>query len=200
MKPSVLLPIHFDTHEGNAKQVLLHESTHIKYWHAFIKMQRESYALNLLKASQMQNEDSVVYSDFAKDSIKERIVAIMNFKMMSVFALVVSLSIPVSVASAFATTDNLVDGKIVEEVAVDFQKDNTSQSSLNAYVDQSQVLRAAKRLYMYDFEYISDSMPPEKINISFKDRGYAYKGTLTMFELQINGKYYAYYEGWTSRV
>lgn len=173
--------------------------------------QRESYALNLLKSSQMQYKDSIVYSGFAKNSIKERIVAIMSFKKMSVYALVLSLSIPTCVATVFATTDNRVDGNNTNDIEIVASENNLqvseevfltiNESKLTMYVDENEIARAAHNLYIDDYEYISTSMPPEKITVKFTDSGYTYKGTLSLYELQIkNGKYYGYYEGWTSRV
>lgn len=252
LKPGILVPANFDiNHEMSAKQIMLHECMHIKYWHSFIKLmlailvssnwfnpcawilfkfinrdmeiscdrhvlellgreQRESYALNLIQASQMQYKDSIVYSGFAKNSIKERIVAIMSFKKMSVFALVLSLSIPVSVATAFATTDNRVtDNQIYKGLAV--KNISEVETIENAIVSVSEDLvkssnqeigtRAAGNLYVDDFERITTYMSPEKIEITFIDSGCTYTGILTIYEMQvIDGKYHGYYRGWTAKV
>ncbi|WMI79884.1 M56 family metallopeptidase [Anaerotignum sp. MB30-C6] len=172
--------------------------------------QRESYALNLLKASQMQYRDSVVYNGFAKNSIKERIVAIMSFKKMSVFALVLSFSIPASVATVFATTDNRFDGNYVSDLEVVEEVGGyqvyeevfvtMNESELATYTDKSVVTRAARDIYIDDYEHITTYRSPDTIVVKFTDSGYTYKGTLSLTEMKVqNGKYYGYYRGWTAR-
>lgn len=173
--------------------------------------QRESYALNLLKASQMQYRDSVVYNGFAKNSIKERIVAIMSFKKMSVFALVLSFSIPASVATVFATTDNMIvvgEMNQVNEVAIIEEAELSVSEQPMVLMSQTEVATHirpnaifASKLYVDDYEYITTKRSPDKIFISFDHSGHTYEGTLTLFEMQVkNGKYYGYYEGWTERI
>ncbi|WP_313526173.1 M56 family metallopeptidase [Anaerotignum sp.] len=174
--------------------------------------QRESYALNLLSASQMQYNDSIVFSGFAKNSIKERIVAIMKFKKMSVFAFGLSMLLPVGVATVFATTDNRLDGSKVSDIEIVTQEDDRLknngetvltfiESELKMYVDKGEIAGAARNIYIDDYEYITTSMPPEKITVKFTISGYTNKGTLYLYEVENkSGKYYGYYDGWTTRV
>ncbi|WP_304509803.1 M56 family metallopeptidase [Anaerotignum sp.] len=252
IRPGILIPTDFDINqEMSAKQIMLHECMHIKYWHSFIKLmlailvssnwfnpcawilfkfinrdmeiacdrhvlellgreQRESYALNLIQASQMQYKDSIVYSGFAKNSIKERIVAIMSFKKMSAFALVLSLSIPVSVATAFATTDNHVNDNQVKKLVVhDESKVETIEDAIVSVSEddlaksgrQEVVTRAARDLYVEDYERVTTYMSPEKLEVTFENSGCTYAGTLTIYEMQvIDGKYHGYYHGWAKKV
>ena len=73
---------------------------------------KKKYADSLVNYAQKLNfnESNNLYNHFIKNSLEERMYAIMNLKKASVFSTVVSLAFVGSVFTVFATTDNYIDG------------------------------------------------------------------------------------------
>lgn len=174
--------------------------------------ERESYAMNLIHSAEKQCDNSVVCSGFTKESIRERIVAIMNFKKISIVMFLVSMIIPASVTTVFATNDNemikstlnqvaFIDieaGATVEKGLVNPEEDFTEQE-ISTYVLDSQT-RASKSLRITSYEYVTYSTPPDTLIVTLKYEGYTYSGTLSLDEYNYkSGKYTAYYTGYVYR-
>ncbi len=176
----------------------------------FGREQRKVYALNILHAAKSENSSSVVYSGFArsKSSIKERVIAIMNFKKLSAVVVMTSLAIPFGVANVFATTDNKAVGSEFEAQMVVNEVDflaseedtvaiNVEFEDLQSYATSDYSTKAVSSIDVIDYTYVTyGKMPPSKITVTSERNGYTYKGTLTCTDINIDGdKYTGYYSG-----
>lgn len=173
--------------------------------------EKKSYAFNLIYSAQQEKSSSVVYSNFARSSVKERIEAIMNFKKMSVFAGIVSIMIPASVVTAFATTDVVMSQKEMSGITIIQEKKESvittgaMQNSIymegnikdiKPYIDKIKQDNAYK---IKDYKYIVyEKLPPQEMIYSVEENGFRYEGVLVCDFVKCDykkEKYTGYYSG-----
>ncbi len=178
---------------------------------------KETYARTLIDMAKWQNKKPVFCNNFVERNIlKERIIMIMKLKKTSWVMTLTSLLIFSSAVTAFATTDVCVDlsGKDKNKIEVlqieavengaslvNWDKEidlELSYEEIEQYISQEEVTRAASKIYLKDYEYRSDTLSPEMINVTVKKDGYTYKGTLSLsrYEKTTGGKYVGYYCGY----
>lgn len=169
--------------------------------------ERESYALNLIHMAKSQSLEGAFYSGFAKNVMKERIVAIMKYKKTTMAALVISMLIPTGVASAFGTNDNYIFndetniGKISTSIGgmgavSDVKEIYVSYEDVEPYV-VAQNERAVSSIVLDAYEYVTyDQTPPATLEIIMNKEGHIYKGTVRLVHLEIEGsKFTGFYSG-----
>lgn len=177
---------------------------------------REGYSLALIDMAKRQQCKNMLYSNFVKRSLlKERVQAIMKFKRTSRVAAIASACILLGTATAFATTDTIVDGKTINEADleisipedveyVELYNDETieiecSYEDLQKYITEDKTTtRAASYIEIENYKYVSDSALPKNITVKMDKDGYTYKGTLklqrTVYDAE-NSRYVGYYSG-----
>jgi len=159
---------------------------------------KKKYAESLANYAQKLNfnESNNLYNHFIKNSLEERMYAIMNLKKASVFSTVVSLAFVCSVFTVFATTDRYVDGDEIyvesEIISVEPQggfvpeinfsdeipEIELDYSDIKDYVTNDEISRAATSIYVTNYKYESYGSIPQSIKVSTKKDGYTYTGTL----------------------
>lgn len=128
-----------------------------------------------------------------KDVVKERVVAIMNFKKVSGFALTLSLVLPMSMSTVFATTDMFIDGQEVQGNIVIKEPGNESMEYTSETIEVTMEeisgslvqphtgeieTKAPSYLVVENYQYISYGSSPTSLKASLKEGGYTYSGTL----------------------
>ncbi len=171
--------------------------------------EKESYAFNLIYSAEIETHSSVVYNNFAKSSIRERIEAIMNFKKMSVFAGIVSIMIPASVVTAFATTDVVLSPKEMSAITVVQEREadsiSTQKMENNIYMQgsikdiEAYAVKENTDYTVTDYEYIVyEKQPPQNITYFIEEKGLSYEGVLVCSVVKYDNKkqkYIGYYSG-----
>lgn len=169
--------------------------------------ERESYALNLIHMAKSQSLEGAFYSGFAKNVMKERIVAIMKYKKTTMAALVISMLIPTGVASAFGTNDNYVfyDEVSVGEMTASAEELSSASDTEAIFVSYEDVEpyvvaqkeRAVSSIVLDAYEYVTyDRTPPATLLITLEKDGHTYKGTVRLVHLEIEGsKFTGFYSG-----
>ncbi len=177
---------------------------------------KKKYADSLVNYAQKLNfnESNNLYNHFIKNSLEERMYAIMNLKKASVFSTVVSLAFVGSVFTVFATTDNYIDGDEIyvesEIISVEPQggfvpeinfsdeipEIELDYSDIEYYITENKTNRAAYSINITNYRYESYGSIPPSIKVSTNKDGYTYTGTLTLGTYTVDGnRYIGYYSG-----
>lgn len=186
--------------------------------HHLDKKQRKAYANNLVSTVEKIHRESIFLNHYKSNLINERVEAIMNFKKMTVGAMVMTLLIPMGMTTAFASTDIFVNAKdsnfsmefIVPEDTYTVDQSDVQEleetnisidvewNELQPYVEEN-VSRAASFLIVQYYEHVTyGRIPPKAITVSTVVDGYTYRGTLDRVEYTYNDatdKYTGYYSG-----
>ncbi len=177
--------------------------------------EREKYALNLVDMLPEKKEYGLrIYNNFIKNSTKERICSVMKIKNITVFSTLSVIVIAVSTSFVFATSSNIYDGNEINkleivsvEPAYDSVNVNTNIveevptleldiSEIEEYIKKEN--RAASYIDISNYKYVTSSASPSRINVSIKDSGYTYTGTLYLDGHIYNAStklYTGYYSG-----
>lgn len=107
---------------------------------------RESYALSLLELASSKGKDMTFYNGFTKHLVKERIVAIMKYKKITVKAAVFSILLPVMVFWLFGTSDNYVFGDEIEAGELEVVIVETPE--LPNYMENTNSKQSMKKLWI----------------------------------------------------
>lgn len=172
--------------------------------HVIGEEEKAIYARNLLDMASVTRKEYILYKGFAKQAIRERIVAIMKFKRFSALAVVFSMFIPTTMASAFCTDSNYVFGDeindsemiVLAEKFSDEEMIYVTYEELLPYITVQETKATSKiNIERYARTYTSPSIP-DSIKVSMERNGYTYSGTLQLVEIdRVGSKYIGYYSG-----
>lgn len=173
--------------------------------------QRANYAMSLVNAASAKKRVPIFYYHYKKNFIKERIEAIMNFKKLTVGAVITAMLVPMSVVSVFATTDIILTDRDlqsmdIEVIEVEIDETPTAEDTyleleweeIEEYVSEGKV-RATAYYNVTDYKHVTyGKIPPKTISVTIDKSGKTYAGTLTrgnyVYDSK-NDKYTGYYSG-----
>ena len=155
---------------------------------------RESYALSLLEMASSKGKDMTFYNGFTKHLVKERTVAIMKYKKITVKAAVFSILLPVMVFWLFGTSDNYVFGDEIEagelEVVIvespelpNYREISIPFSELEPYLvkNDTQTIDELKLNEFKTFIPLEEGLT-EELHVNTEVAMYPYSGTLQLVD------------------
>jgi len=177
--------------------------------------EREKYALNLVDMLPEKKEYGLkIYNNFIKNSTKERICSVMKIKNITAFSTFSAIAIALSTSYVFATSSNIYNGNEINKLEIisvepvyDNVNNNTNivEETPTLELDISEIeeyIKKENRTLSYidisNYKYVTSSASPAKINVSIKDSGYTYTGTLYLDGHIYNAStklYTGYYSG-----